>query len=337
MELIKKENHFQILSKSVKEVEVSTWKWFEIEWYASTKDKDRYWDIVEPTAFKKAMKQYSQNPIILLQHNPDKPIWKVNEFSIDNNGLYIKALITEDTDGVFSKIQNNILKWFSIWFCLKDFELEEQEDWNYVNVIKDLDLLEISLVSIPANPYCLTKSLSDCFKSKDINMDEKEIITEEVIEETTNEVEEVEAIAEETDKHDSEDFENEIKEADENSEISQSEEETAENVDEKPTTEVVETDETETKSFEAMRKEFNWVLEKKDIELKSFQKKFDTMEKEFNQTKNLLVSIVDALKSMRETMEKTVITPSIKYTNSSTVKDKSADAIEEAVKLMKSL
>ena len=138
MELIKKENHFQILSKSVKEVEVSTWKWFEIEWYASTKDKDRYWDIVEPTAFKKAMKQYSQNPIILLQHNPDKPIWKVNEFSIDNNGLYIKALITEDTDGVFSKIQNNILKWFSIWFCLKDFELEEQEDWNYVNVIKDL-------------------------------------------------------------------------------------------------------------------------------------------------------------------------------------------------------
>jgi len=29
-------------------------------------------------------------------------------------------------------------------------------------VIKDLDLMEISLVSVPANPYALIKSVEDC-------------------------------------------------------------------------------------------------------------------------------------------------------------------------------
>ena len=44
-----------MLSKSVKEIDTETWKWLEIEWYASTKDKDRYGDIVKPEAFEKAM------------------------------------------------------------------------------------------------------------------------------------------------------------------------------------------------------------------------------------------------------------------------------------------
>ena len=39
-----------------------------IEGYASTPDIDRYQDIVEPTAFSKAIEMYMKNPVLLCQY-----------------------------------------------------------------------------------------------------------------------------------------------------------------------------------------------------------------------------------------------------------------------------
>ena len=198
--LIKDKEFFQIVcdKKSVKEITDGENKAYEIEWYASTKDKDRMNDIVEPTAFENTLKQYMTNPIVLLQHDMDKPIWNVIEASIDDKGLFIKAKITEDTDGVFSKLKNWVLRTFSIWYRVKDFETMENEDaeWNYVftNVIKELELFEISLVSVPANPFALVKSFDSCFKAEEEietaeepkeeeAVEEKEDLQEEVVEE----------------------------------------------------------------------------------------------------------------------------------------------------------
>ena len=171
--LIKDKEFFQIVcdKKSVKEIIDWDSKAYEIEWYASTKDKDRMNDIVEPSAFEDTIKQYMTNPIVLLQHDMDKPIWTVIEASIDEKGLFIKARITEDTDWVFSKLKNWVLRTFSIWYRVKDFETEENTDaeWNYVftNIIKALELFEISLVSVPANPFALVKSFDSCFKAEE--------------------------------------------------------------------------------------------------------------------------------------------------------------------------
>ena len=38
------------------------------------------------------------NPIVLLQHKSDKPIGVVEEAEIDDNGLRIKAKISQNTD-----------------------------------------------------------------------------------------------------------------------------------------------------------------------------------------------------------------------------------------------
>ena len=187
--LIKDKEFFQIVcdKKSVKEITDGENKAYEIEWYASTKDKDRMNDIVEPTAFENTLKQYMTNPIVLLQHDMDKPIWNVIEASIDDKGLFIKAKITEDTDGVFSKLKNWVLRTFSIWYRVKDFETMENEDaeWNYVftNVIKELELFEISLVSVPANPFALVKSFDSCFKAEEEIETAEEPKEEEVVEE----------------------------------------------------------------------------------------------------------------------------------------------------------
>ena len=187
--LIKDKEFFQIVcdKKSVKEIIDWDSKAYEIEWYASTKDKDRMNDIVEPSAFEDTIKQYMTNPIVLLQHDMDKPIGTVIEASIDEKGLFIKARITEDTDGVFSKLKNWVLRTFSIWYRVKDFETEENTDaeWNYVftNIIKALELFEISLVSVPANPFALVKSFDSCFKAEEEIETAEEPKEEEAVEE----------------------------------------------------------------------------------------------------------------------------------------------------------
>jgi len=359
MELIKKENHFQMLSKSVKEIDTETGKWLVIEWYASTKDKDRYGDIVQPEAFEKAMKTYALNPILLLQHDADKPIWKVEAFTIDWNGLYIKAIVTEDTDWVMNKLKNWVLKWFSIWYRLLDYETNytEDDEWNITdctNYIKELELLEISLVSIPANPYALRKSIGDCFSSKSMEMPEEEKIEtpveEETVEETVDENEKKEsdnsweAVSEEEDKTEETpneeaeqkeicEEESENKEADEQSEISDEADEEAEKSDEKPDTEVKKTP--EEKSFELIRKEFKEEIKSKDAEIKAFAKKTEDLEKKLSETVSVLWNVVEAMKGMHETLHKTVVENSYQY-NWPIVKDKSADAIEKAVRTMKS-
>lgn len=171
--LIKDKEFFQIVcdQKSVKEIIDGENKSYEIEWYASTKDKDRMNDVVEPTAFEETLKQYMTNPIVLLQHDMDKPIGNVIEASIDDKGLSIKAKITEDTDWVFSKLKNGVLRTFSIWYSVKDYETIENVDaewkYSYTNVIKALELFEISLVSVPANPFALVKSFDSCFKPEE--------------------------------------------------------------------------------------------------------------------------------------------------------------------------
>ena len=175
--LVKDRNSFQIHweKKSINEKVDNDWnKYLEIEWYASTKDKDRGHDIVEPKAFENALATYMTNPVVLLQHKHDKPIGVVTEANIDNKWLYIKANITENTDNVMSAIKNWVLRTFSIGYWLKewDYEVEEtvDENWkyDYTTTIKNLELYEISVVSVPMNAYALMKSIEDCFEVKEV-------------------------------------------------------------------------------------------------------------------------------------------------------------------------
>lgn len=142
----------------------------EIEGYASTKDVDRYGDVVEPTAFKDTMEVYMKNPQLLLQHKHDKPIGGVMEYDIDDNGLYIKAEVRHNDDNVQDKIESKTLRGFSIGWRLKKARIEEVKNddgeiIDFIWIIEELELLEISVVAVPANPYTLMKSLEDLTKN----------------------------------------------------------------------------------------------------------------------------------------------------------------------------
>lgn len=166
--------HFQILFKAVstdKEGKV------KIKGFASTPDLDRYNDIIKPEAFANAMKTFMKNPRVLLGHDTDKPIGTVVEYDLSDKGLEVTCEILNDTDDCMSKIQNKTLTAFSIgWRCNEC--VYREEDNKYIREVTSLDLAEISVVAIPANPstlFTLSKSLKKMFdERKDFENEKKD-------------------------------------------------------------------------------------------------------------------------------------------------------------------
>lgn len=157
-------NHFQMLFKEVKQEEGKV----KIKGFASTPDLDRYDDIVQPTAFAEAMATYMKNPVVLLGHDSDKPIGTVTEYNLSTSGLEVTVEVVNNIDDCMEKIQNKTLRGFSIgWRCLDCIYKEEGN--KYIREVTKLDLAEISVVAVPANPatlFTLSKSLKKMFDER---------------------------------------------------------------------------------------------------------------------------------------------------------------------------
>lgn len=162
---INKKLSFQVEIKE-DDITVAAEQGLVITGLASTPDIDRYDDIVHPMAFAKSLETYMQNPQVLLQHNHDKPIGVTEEATIGiTEGLKVKCRITIDEDNVFAKIQNGIMRAFSIGFMVKAYQWQTIEG-KEIRVITELDLIEISVVAVPANPkslFTMEKSLKSLF------------------------------------------------------------------------------------------------------------------------------------------------------------------------------
>lgn len=171
---------FQMDFKSLKKSDGTTGT--KIKGYASTPTVDRYKDVVEPEAFRETiLKAYKKNPMILFQHDPMQPIGKATVLSIDSSGLYIEAEIHNDP--VEEKIAQGILRTMSIGYIPLETEYRDKNGyvlniqdpndmsriWNedgVKRIIKRLDLVEVSIVTVPANPdalFTMEKSFTKFF------------------------------------------------------------------------------------------------------------------------------------------------------------------------------
>ena len=81
-------------------------------------------------------------------HDHSQPIGKVVEHSITDQGLEIVAEISKAAGNVADLIKDEVLKTFSIGFSIKDADYDNAKD---IFTIKDLELFEVSVVSVPAN------------------------------------------------------------------------------------------------------------------------------------------------------------------------------------------
>lgn len=123
-----------------------------IEGYASTVDRDRQGDVIPMSAWTEGLKNYLKNPIILAYHNHQMPIGRMIDHKVTDQGLWIRAQIPSEVGDVYKLVKKGILSAFSVGFRVRDADYDHASE---SFLIKDLELHEISVVSIPANQNTL--------------------------------------------------------------------------------------------------------------------------------------------------------------------------------------
>ena len=134
----------------------------DIKGSASTNGIDRAGDIIESDAWTKGgLENFKNNPIILFNHNYDKPIGRAKDLKVTENGLEISAKISKAAGDVTQLIKDGVLGAFSVGFKVKEADYMTETD-GYK--IKDAELFEVSVVSVPCNQgatFGLSKSFDN--------------------------------------------------------------------------------------------------------------------------------------------------------------------------------
>lgn len=164
-------------------------EFIHIEGLASTfGNLDRDGDIIIKGAFKNTLTR--RMPKLLNQHRIDQPIGVIDQAFESEEGLRIKARMPKDNSMVkdlLPLLKMGALRDFSIGFNPIDVDITP--DGN--RVIKEIDLWEVSLVTIPANPEArvtgvkkLDDSKKDTSKDKENKIDKDENIVDAIKAET---------------------------------------------------------------------------------------------------------------------------------------------------------
>ena len=135
-----------------------------IRGYASTPDFDRAGDVIQTGAWDKGgLANFKANPIILFNHDYDRPIGKATEVITSSDGLELEVRISKSAaGGICDLIKEGILGAFSVGFRIKDADYIEETNGL---LIKEAELYEVSVVSIPCNQAAMF-SLAKSFNSE---------------------------------------------------------------------------------------------------------------------------------------------------------------------------
>lgn len=141
-------------------------KSLKIAGYANTTSKDRAGDIVTAEAWAKGVENFRQNPVMLYQHKHDCPIGRFNQITVDKKGIFVEGTVSEAAEknhGIHTLIKDGALKSFSVGFRVKNGKYNSADD---TMLITEVELLEISIVSVPCNQESLF-SLRKSFDTTD--------------------------------------------------------------------------------------------------------------------------------------------------------------------------
>ena len=130
---------------------------------ASTADFDRAGDSISVEAWQKGgLKNFEKNPIILFNHDYDKPIGRATGLKAGPDGLELECKISKSAPANIAElVKDGVLGAFSVGFRVKDADYIKETDGL---MIKDAELFEVSVVSVPCNQSA-TFSLAKSFDS----------------------------------------------------------------------------------------------------------------------------------------------------------------------------
>jgi len=159
---------------------------------ASTRQTDRVGDIMDPGCWTKGgLDNYMKNPIILFNHDHNRPIGRGTDVKVTDDGLELTAKISKADKYISQLIKDGVLSTFSVGFKIREADYVKETGGLFV---KDAELYEVSVVSIPANQAatfevikCLSPSEFELYRSgldtpqgeRETRVSEKEIMNEE--------------------------------------------------------------------------------------------------------------------------------------------------------------
>ena len=125
-------------------------------------NKDLGNDVIEKGAFTKSIKRRTNKGVKLLyQHKSDMPIGVFDEIKEDDHGLVVKgrlALKTQAGAEAYELLKMGALDGLSIGFKINPSEVSYDRRANK-RIIKEVDLMEVSLVTFPMNPQATVRSV----------------------------------------------------------------------------------------------------------------------------------------------------------------------------------
>ncbi|RRH72002.1 HK97 family phage prohead protease [Falsigemmobacter faecalis] len=117
---------------------------------------DRVGDIIDPGAFAKSLARHTRektSPLMLWNHNPSEPIGVWEDLEEDGKGLRGKGrLVLETTKG---REAHALLKAGAVRGLSIGYRTIKGEPSGNAYKLKEVDLVEISLTAMPANPKAL--------------------------------------------------------------------------------------------------------------------------------------------------------------------------------------
>ena len=128
----------------------------------STETADRVGDVVKMAGVD--LENYKKNPIILFNHDYDKPIGKALDVQVIDSKLIFKIQFADTDFGreIYYLLKNGYMNASSIGFIGKEYE---PNDFGGLTFTK-IELLELSIVSVPCNPSAIVQLRKDFMEHK---------------------------------------------------------------------------------------------------------------------------------------------------------------------------
>ena len=135
-----------------------------VEFIASDESVDRYGDVIMADGWE--LEHFRSNPIFLWSHDNRAPIGTVPTIGIVGKQLRATVRFAKGkqlAEELWSFVKDGILRAVSVGFSVNsedDYEWIEDEDGNETGGIRFLrqELLELSLVAVPANRHALMRA-----------------------------------------------------------------------------------------------------------------------------------------------------------------------------------
>ena len=130
--------------------------------YATTNDVDREYEVITAEAIEMAAQDLINSPTVFYEHrHSDFPVGKVIDARVKNGKMMVEVEISKTAERVWTLLQEGILRSFSIGGrFLETKQVMDKELGRELTNITKMELFEVSIVGLPANPAALITSVS---------------------------------------------------------------------------------------------------------------------------------------------------------------------------------